>query len=235
MSELHEIHEIRGPYDERTDVIGMDTLRQSYAAAMYGEDSRGRLLRATALVVARQGVHNCTVQDILDQAEISRRTFYKTFSNMEEALDALFEVATGLVRSEIERAIVDAKTPAEVARSAVDAYLNLQLVGGRLIIVLQDESRKHDSLLAPRRDELIDQFSYLLRDTLEAEGGGRHDILVYRSTILMLEGLVHHVQRTGRLDQVKAQRIRDVTLAFLFRTLGTGDLREFPVPSEIVD
>lgn len=209
----------------------MDTLRQSYAAAMYGEDSRGRLLRATALVVARKGIHNCTVQDILDQADISRRTFYKTFSNMEEALDALFEVATGLVRSEIERAISNAKTPVEIATSAVDAYLNLQLVGGKLIIVLQDESRKHDSLLGPRRDELIDQFSGLLRDTIEAEGDAHHDILVYRSSILMLEGLVHHVQRTGRLDQAKARRIREVTLAFLFRTLGVGELRDFPVPS----
>jgi hypothetical protein len=99
-----------------------------------------------------------------------------------------------------------------------------------LIVVLQDESRRPDSLLAPRREELIDRFSLLLQRTMEAATENNFDPMIYRSFVLMLEGLVHDVQKEGRLNREKVERIRDVTLSSFFKAVGVGDSEEYPTP-----
>ena len=94
---------------------------------MFEDGTRGQILRGTATVIARQGVRACKVQDVLDAGGVSRRTFYKHFDSMEDALDGLFEAATAVLPDTIEVAAASASTPREQLERAVDAFLNLQL------------------------------------------------------------------------------------------------------------
>ncbi|NEW51484.1 TetR/AcrR family transcriptional regulator [Nocardia cyriacigeorgica] len=55
-------------------------------------DQRWRLLGATAYVVATHGYWPATIQQIVDAAKVSKKTFYKHFSSKEEAFLAAFEV-----------------------------------------------------------------------------------------------------------------------------------------------
>ncbi len=109
---------------------------------MFGEGTRGQILKGTAQVVARQGVRGCTVQDVLNAASVSRRTFYKQFNSMEDALDGLFEVATAVLPATIEVAVASASTPVEQLERALDAFLNIQQLGGRLVIELHAEAMR---------------------------------------------------------------------------------------------
>ena len=90
---------------------------------MFGEGTRGQILKGTAQVVARQGVRGCTVQDVLDASNVSRRTFYKQFGSMEAALDGLFEVATAVLPATIEVAVASASTPVEQLERAREPRL----------------------------------------------------------------------------------------------------------------
>src|SRR5262249_15495919 len=57
---------------------------------------KNRILAAAAKVFARTGTA-CTVEDLLEAADVSRRTFYQSFGNKEEVLAALYQNACQIV------------------------------------------------------------------------------------------------------------------------------------------
>ena len=192
-------------------------LRAAYGELMFGEGTRGRLLRATAVAVSRHGTRSCTVQLILEEAGLSRRTFYKTFKSLEDALNALFEVSVAFLTTIVQQAVASADTPLERVMGAVDAYLDLQIVGGPLIIALQREAMHADSPLAAHRGRLIEEFARLLEQELGPLLSRPADPLLWRAAISMIEGLVAHLERDGTFTHEHRQRLRAVIADLLLR------------------
>ncbi len=197
---------------------------------MFGTGTRGKILRGTALAASRLGVQNITVQAILDAAGVSRRTFYKFFRDTEDALDALFEVSTQMLAGTIQMAVAGESEPIAKIEAAVDAYLELQQVGGRLIMELQAESIRPDSQLAPRRDKLLAMFSDLIGSNVTEALGRPIDPLVSLAALLCMEGLILRVQREGPLTDAMRARVRAVYLAMLMRSLGVPGAENFDLP-----
>jgi AcrR family transcriptional regulator len=86
---------------------------------------RGRLLEAMARAVAAKGYAAVTVSDVVNQAGVSRRTFYEQFPDLEACFLAAYDTGVELVLGDI-RAAVD-RIPAEDwrgrSRAAVGAFL----------------------------------------------------------------------------------------------------------------
>ena len=207
--------------------------RQDQALAMFGEGTRGRILRGTAVMAARKGVRAVTVKDILECAGVSRRTFYKFFRGVEGALHALFEVSTKMLAGTMQMAVAAESDPVQRIMRALDSYLELQQVGGRLIMELQTEAIRADSKLAPQRVKLLDVLSGMIGAEASKFVGHPIDPLLIRGAILGVEGLVLDVQRTGApFGDQHAERIRRVYLPLLLRTLGApgAETTELPRP-----
>jgi AcrR family transcriptional regulator len=194
--------------------------RREQALIMFGTGTRGRILRGTAQSVVKRGVRGCTVQNILDAAEVSRRTFYKFFDSAEDVLDALFEVSTRMLAGTIQMAAEEADDPIERIERAVDAYLELQEVGGRLTLELHCESMRPDSQLGPRRARLMNMLVELLRANIAPLHEGPIDPLALRGMLLSLEGLTLFMLRQGEDADFDRDRIRHVYLDMLKRALG---------------
>lgn len=197
---------------------------------MFGTGTRGKILRGTAQAASRRGVQNITVQAILDAAGVSRRTFYKAFRDTEDALDALFEVSTQMLAGTIQMAVAGESEPMAKIEAAVDAYLELQQVGGRLIMELQAESIRPDSKLAPRRDALLEMFADLIGTNVTQAIGRPIDPLVSMAALLCMEGLILRVQREGPLTDAMRERVRAVYLSMLTRTFAVPGADGFPLP-----
>ncbi len=204
--------------------------RSQHSLEMFGEGTRGRILRGTAVSVSRRGVRDITVQHILEASEVSRRTFYKTFQSAEDALDALFEVSTRMFAGSIHMAAAGEPDPLRRIICAVDAYLDLQQVGGRLIMELQFESIRPDSLLGPRRERLFDMLVELFDNCVNRIVGRPVDPLLVRGAMLSLEGLVLHIQREGVFTDESRHRVRRVFLATLAGALNADEVGEFELP-----
>lgn len=187
---------------------------------MYGDGTRGRLLRGAAEAAWRHGVHACTVQHVLETSDLSRRTFYKHFRSIEDVLDALFEVSTSLVLRTITDAAHTAEEPMERLIAGLDAYLELQAVGGRLIRELQAEALRPHSTLFPRRVMLMDALVELFGADMDRVVGHPIDRLLVRGLLFDVEGMVLYLQRRGPLEPTDVARIRAAHLAVLHRTLG---------------
>lgn len=187
---------------------------------MFGDDTRGRLLRATAVAVARHGTRACTVQNILDEAKLSRRTFYKTFTSLEDALTSLYEVAVRVLRFTMQSAISRARTPLGKVIAALDTYLELQILGGPLIVALQREAIHDGSPLAVYRVELFDAYIKLIRDELFPIATLPVDDDLSRAVIAATEGLVGWNEKTRAFNEADRVRIRFTLVQLLTRAFG---------------
>src|SRR6185369_10298367 len=84
--------------------------------------AKNRILTAAAQVFARKGTA-CTVEDLLEAADVSRRTFYQSFGNKEEVLAALYSSACQIVLRAVKAAADSATRQIEKLERCVDAYL----------------------------------------------------------------------------------------------------------------
>ncbi len=196
-------------------------------SGLLGEQAtRSRILRGAATVFARKGVDATTVQDILQASGLSRRTFYQFFRSKDDALLALFEIATRQAVETTGEAAVSDDLVKRMTQS-VDAYLALWRSGGELPVVLQTEAMRAGSPLSPLREQALDTVARRGASAYQKLKGRSVDPLVFRSFQLALEGLLAHAHRNGPPSDRQLARVRRVILSIIVRTLATGDS---PVP-----
>lgn len=185
--------------------------------------ARERILEAARQVIAAQGPRSATVQDILDAAGVSRRTFYQHFRSQEDVLHTLFDDGARDLEQAMLEAISATDDPAEQVVAAVDAYLDFQLRGGSLTIVLQASAIGPESLLAPSRERTLDALVDHVDRAIASVVGVQVDPLVWRTLLIGIEGLVIHCQRGGEFTEADRDRVRRVILP-VFRAV----LASFP-------
>jgi len=168
---------------------------------------RERILWGTALALRTNGLRKTTVQHILSQAGVSRRTYYQHFKSRDAAvLDLYQQVADALARAVVSGAAT-ATDPVARIHAGIDAYLDFQLGGGDLLILVQAEAAHPDSLLAPYRERTLDHLSAFLDAEMQASTKVVLDPLVFRSLLLAMNGLVIYLQQKGSFTAADRDRI----------------------------
>ena len=170
-----------------------------------------RILQATSEVVLSKGIQTATVQDILKAAGVCRRTFYQYFPNKETVLEGLYRtMATDRLVAKIDSAIASTTEPFAKVLVTIDAFLEFEREGGRLLVLLQSEALRGDSPLSTARLEVLDALVLRIEQTVQQELGVSFDPLIYRTLFLGIEGLLVHEQRAGVLDDAGMHRIRGI-------------------------
>jgi AcrR family transcriptional regulator len=166
-------------------------------------------------VFAKKGAREATVEDLLEAAELSRRTFYLAFRNKEEVLAALYEIACKLVYSALKQAAESAAQPLHRLESCVDAFLAFNRTQPDLMRVLEGEALRADSLLGPLRAELLDR----LGEVLSKAAGGKRDPLVVRGVLVGLEAISQRIHAEGPPTEARIARARKAMLRILISSL----------------
>jgi len=161
--------------------------------------TRDRLIEGASKAVSRHGVHGVTVQQVITSAKLSRRTFYQYFRDKDDALLALYRRVVAELFTQVEAAVEDREDPIERLYAGIDAYLDYQARGGRLVTVLQAAAVDPASNLWSVRETTLDRLVALLDREVHSQLQVRLDPLVYRSLFLGLEGLVLHLREGGPL------------------------------------
>lgn len=193
------------------------------------EGSRGAVLNAAARVFAERGFVAPTVQDLLTAAAVSRRTFYKSFGNKHEVLDALHAAAIGLLLSAAVMASREARTPLEHVEHVLDAYLTNVRRGGRLLLVLQGEASREDSPLHARRALAFATLTKLIRDGVLEHLGRAVDPYVIHGALLGAEAIARRLIEEGD-DDARATRVRASMLRLITATIFADDPTIAPLP-----
>ena len=183
--------------------------------------TRAKLVEGTALAASAHGLRAMTVEHILKEASLSRRTFYQHFKSKEEVTLALYEdVVNRLVRS-IREAVEATDDPLRRLFAGIDAYLDFQEGGGDLVSMLQAEAANPASLLSGLRERTFDELTDLVDSEVRRELEEPPDPLLYRCLFFGLEGLVIHLRQGGSLS-CEARTRASETIKQLFVQLLVG-------------
>jgi AcrR family transcriptional regulator len=176
------------------------------------------ILHAALDVFSRRGFDATRVEDILQAADVARRTFYKHFHNKEEVLAAIYELATGELLAAMQ-ALEPTEDPLDAVRAAMDTYLDYHVVNARMVGVLVQQAIRFDSPLAPYRRRFRQAVISLLDQAVQATTGERNDPLLYAALLSGLEGVSLELLEASSGEDVVA-RAKKVMRQLLDRAVG---------------
>lgn len=182
--------------------------RASIATSPTTRATRDRILAGASVVIGERGVPDTTVREVLEAAQVSRRTFYLYFKGLDGVLLALYERSAQSLVTLMGRRLASAQTPQERLDAAVAAYLDHLAEGGHQLIALQAEAARPDSPLAAQRERAVELIIQLLDDSVYQSVGQRLDSDVYR---VLLEGIyvvMVRLHRDGPLEASGRERVR---------------------------
>jgi AcrR family transcriptional regulator len=146
------------------------------------------ILRAAIDVFSRRGFAATRVEDILEAADVARRTFYKHFSSKEDVLAAVYELATSELTEAMRGASGGDCDPIDAVCRAVDGYLDYHVANSRLVAVLVQQAVRTDSPLFADRQRFREELGQLLDAAVRAASGEHHDPFLYAALISAVEG-----------------------------------------------
>jgi AcrR family transcriptional regulator len=172
--------------------------------------------------MAQKGLHTVAVRDILEAADVSRRTFYQYFADIDALLHALHEAQNTQLITKVGNAIVSAKDPMERLTRGVDAYLDLQ-AASPIFAMIQAEAIRPDSVLAPGREQTIQGLIQVIAQTHKALFDVELDPYIFRTLIVGIEGLTLHTCRNGAPNAEERARVQAAVQHVLRSVLAPAD------------
>lgn len=180
---------------------------ESMEGPLVGHLQRTNIQLAAIAVFANKGLAETTVNDLLAAANVSRRTFYKYFTNKMDVLEGIYQTAVSLLLARFREMQPAAGSPQAWLRSMVSLFFDYHLAVGPIIRLMQEEALRADSPLAAHRQRAHLEMARLLVERLEEVDRPR-DPLAYRALIWALEAasleLLGRAATRPAIEQAKA-------------------------------
>lgn len=180
---------------------------------------RTQLLMGAAQAFGQYGYADTTVENVLQAAGVSRRTFYRFFRNKDELFDELAEAAAMLFLETIKHAANTGGTGEERLAACVDVYLRAPQTAGPIFRVLQAQALIPGSPHAARRQVIINALVDLMTSAIRDEQGREIDPLVVRGLVGAMETISSHVHATAPGDEALIERAKAAMLDIARRSL----------------
>jgi AcrR family transcriptional regulator len=209
--------------------------RRTARSAPLGEFSvRAMVMGGAARVFAKQGVRAASVEDILEAAGLSRRTFYRVYQGKEDVALELYRLGTQRLVETCRVALGATTEPTAFLERCIDAHLANAREFGRLVFVLGGEAQRHESALHARRMEVQEILAGFLASSANARRDKPIDPLLFRALMLALEGITRIVLEEGdegrSVSPESIERVRRVMKRIAAATLAASGAGMPPLP-----
>jgi len=199
-----------------------------------GEDVvRAMVMQGAAKVFAARGVRSPGVEDILQAARVSRRTFYRVYDSKEDVMLALYRVGTEILIQRCRLALEQETDPLRQAERCIDAHLQTASEQARLVFVLGGEAHHQESLLYARRVEVQETLASMMAARAKEYLQRPVDKLLFRGILFAVEGITRLVLEEGddgrrvtpaSLGRARAIMLRVATAAIAAEVAGVAPL-----------
>lgn len=189
-----------------------------------GQGAKSDVLFNAIGVFARKGISETTVQDLLEAANISRRTFYKYFKNKVDVLESIYQLAAEMLTTRFNAERASAGSLAEFVMRCVDLYFDYHASLGPLVRMMTEEARRTGSPLAQHREALIKQIVSLFDEKYHEVEGAHLDPLVHYALIWSMESASINLLTNTSCTQVEVDRYKAVMRSVAARVIASdGD------------
>jgi len=194
--------------------------------------ARNMILFGATRVFATRGLRAVSVEDLLEAAQVSRRTFYRFFKSKEDVALAMYTLGTSSLLESCRRAIVKETDLIDQLAHCIDIHLGNARQMGRLVYVLGGEAQSLESPLYSRRMEVHEALVAMFR---EADASNRKvDPLLIRTLVFALEQVTRTVLEEGdegrRVTDASISRARAVMMRVATATVAGSGARVAPLP-----
>jgi AcrR family transcriptional regulator len=174
------------------------------------------VIAAATTVFETLGFAQARVEDILAEAGIARRTFYRQFKSKDDVLAAIYETAVREILLAVGK-IENEKNPVAGLLRGTDVYLAYHLKNAKTLRVVVGESMRPDSALYPMRRAFRETLVAIM-DRAAREKGKRLSPWVFVALISALEGLSLELLEMGvkKAELEIARRTVNALLATVF-------------------
>jgi len=130
---------------------------------------RDRLIAAMTIVAVRDGAANSTVTAVIEQAGVSRPTFYEHFTDRDQCLlAALKDSQAALIKQ--TRAAVNAAAPEHATIAAVEALIDLARMQPETVRFITGEPLGAGRRALDTRDETLKRIAQIVDDAQKKAG-----------------------------------------------------------------
>ena len=191
------------------------------------EAARTSILAAAATVYNRTG-QDTPVQEILEEAQVSRATFYKLFSSKEALQKSLLEFSIDLMLGAIEDAARAEDDPRDRVDAAIRTFLDFHAQQPGVYRILLASALHPGTPIHQVRMQAQERFAALFADEVARAGRPPVDPLILHGLVAAIEGVSIHILRGGgTVDEQMLERARAVLVRLIAATLAEN---EDPVP-----
>jgi AcrR family transcriptional regulator len=184
---------------------------------------RNRILEATAAAYGETGYHGLSVKLILEKAGLSRPTFYRHFSNVDEPLrQVIIDAHMGLVDRLINRIPPEAGIDDKMQR-AVELYLEWAKSLGPLLRPFYVELHDPHSPVSELRPQVLARIGDLYIKTLESSGVKVQSKLLVELMLTGIEFLGYRYYLERGKGRITLAMIKDAMLRLMVSTLADSN------------
>lgn len=166
--------------------------------------AKTQILLQSMSVFNQRGLEETSVQDLLDAAQISRRTFYKYFSSKLDVLENIYALASRVLMVRFETELPQATNKAELIQRLIAIYADHQFSVGRIVGIMVEESMRAASPLAVHRLRMQDNMVALLQTQMQRLGESAPEPYLILGLLWAMEGASLHL-----LTRVSEERLPD--------------------------
>ena len=113
--------------------------------------TRTQIILHSIAIFSQKGVTDTTVQDLLEAAQVSRRTFYKYFKDKFDVLENIYTLSINMLSKQFSEEADEINTIEELIDKTVDVYFSYHTSMGNIIRIMQEEGGRLESPLNKRR------------------------------------------------------------------------------------
>ncbi len=195
-------------------------------------DNRNAILEGAGSAFARLGYGACRVEDIIEDAGVSRATFYKFFDSKEQVFDTVEDAFYLSFVTAIQGAIRPDLSPAEQADALLEAYLRW-ITGWRVLArtLWTDATRPRAQTLRDTREAAFKDFVDAIADLNVARGAPPADPFVSRGIIAAISEIGMALTEMPRVTEKDIQRARAAIIHMIVATLSSQPVAIVKKPS----
>ena len=194
--------------------------------------ARNMIMFGATRVFATHGFRAVTVDDLLEAAQVARRTFYRFFKSKEDVALAMYTLGTSSLLEQCRRALASEGDLLTKLERCIDIHLSNARIMGRLVYVLGGEAQSLESPLHARRMEVHDLLVDMFLES--GEHGKKIDPLFIRTLVFALEQNTRTVLEQGdegrRVTPESIARARAVMMRIATGAVAGAGPRVTPMP-----
>ncbi|MBH1986518.1 MAG: TetR/AcrR family transcriptional regulator [Burkholderiales bacterium] len=185
------------------------------------EELRTRIKAATAKVFADRGYHGLAVEAIVQEAALSRPTFYRYFSNVDEVLGVVLSEVNDRLVHDVQLAVRGAADPMAKVEAGLLAWRRWGEWVGPMLASIYAEMHQTSSPAYHHRMGVIELISKEVDAAYAQLGRGRISRVLVETFVVGVEhlGYRYHLGEQGRSEEAWRE-IRSAMLRLAIGLLG---------------